>query len=75
MLHSLQPGEFVAGPDLHVSSQCPECERSFIFAKGAIALSHYHEMETGQLRRGLMCFCSTRCLLRWEHPRMLGLMQ
>ena len=57
MLHSLQPGQYVVGPELLTTSTCPECERPFIFGKGAMSLAHYHETDTGQLKRGLMCFC------------------
>jgi hypothetical protein len=31
--------------------------------------------DTGDVKQGLVCFCSTTCLLLWEHPEMLGLMQ
>ena len=39
-----------------------------------MSLTHYRDNESGELRRGLICFCSTQCLLRWEHPTMLGQM-
>ena len=40
---------------------------------GVMSLTHYRDTESGELRRGLICFCSTQCLLRWEHPvRGLG---
>jgi hypothetical protein len=39
-----------------------------------MSLSHYLDVGTDEVRQGLMCFCSTTCLLRWEHPTMLGLM-
>ena len=74
MLHSLQPAQFVAGQDLGTTSKCPECERRFVYGAGVMSLTHYCVLETGEIKQGLMCFCSTRCLLCWEPPPMLGLM-
>jgi hypothetical protein len=39
-----------------------------------MSLTHYREADTDELKQGLICFCSTKCLLRWEHPTMLGRM-
>jgi hypothetical protein len=74
MLHSMQPVQFIAHAQLESSCKCPECERPFIYRKGVMSLSHYLDAETDEVRQGLMCFCSTTCLLGWEHPTMLGLM-
>jgi hypothetical protein len=62
MLHSLQPGDFVR-------------HRRFLCGHGVVSLTHYRVGDTKEVRRGLACFCSTTCLLRWEQPEMLGLMQ
>ena len=41
-----------------------------------MSLAHYCVIFTGEIGQGLACFCSTTCLLRWEHPRiMMGLVQ
>jgi hypothetical protein len=40
-----------------------------------MSLAHYRVTATGEIQQGLACFCSTTCLLRWEHPRMMGLVQ
>jgi hypothetical protein len=40
-----------------------------------MSLAHYRVIATGEIGRGLTCFCSTTCLLRWEHPTMMGLAQ
>jgi len=74
MLHSLQPAEYVASRHLQMPSNCPECDGSFIYGHGVMSLTHYCDLNTKELQRGLMCFCSTRCLLRWEHPTLLGQM-
>ena len=73
MLHSLQPAQYVS-QHLLTPSKCPECERDFIYGEGVMSLTHYRDLDTREVRQGLMCFCSTSCLLGWEHPAMLGLM-
>jgi hypothetical protein len=40
-----------------------------------MSLAHYRVTDTGEVKQGLLCFYSTRCLLLWELPTMLGLMQ
>ncbi len=75
MLHSLQPKHFISSSTLRTPSRCPECKRRFRCGNGVMFLSHYREIGTGEMRRGLMCFCSTTCLLHWEPRTMLGLMQ
>ena len=47
----------------------------FLFGNGVMSLTHYRVTDTGEVKQGLACFCSTTCLLLWEHPEMLGLMQ
>jgi hypothetical protein len=74
MLHSLHPAQYIARQLLRAPSKCPECDRQFVFGTGFMSLAHYCVLETGEIKRGLMCFCSTSCLLRWEQPSMLGLM-
>ena len=73
MLHSLQPKHF--SNDLRTPRRCPECKRRFRYGNGIVFLAHYRELMTGETRQGLMCFCSTACLLHWEPCTMLGLMQ
>jgi hypothetical protein len=75
MLHSLQPQHFVMPHDLRTPSECPECKRPFLYGDGAMSPAHYRVTDTGEVKQGLLCFCSTRCLLLWELPTMLGLMQ
>jgi hypothetical protein len=36
--------------------------------------AHYRMTDTGEVKQRLACFCSTTCLLRWDHPTMLGRM-
>ena len=74
MLHSMHPVQFIARGQLESSCKCPECESPFIYRKGVMSLSHYLDAETDEVKQSLMCFCSTTCVLRWEHPTMLGLM-
>ena len=74
MLHSLQPKDFVPPKNLQTPWECPECSRSFAFGQGVVSLTHYRVSDTEEVRRGLVCFCSTACLLRWEQPNLLGLM-
>jgi hypothetical protein len=38
-----------------------------------VFLAHY-VAGPGRVGQSLMCFCSTRCLLLWEHPSTMGLM-
>ena len=38
-----------------------------------MGLAHYLD-ENDDVAQGLLCFCSTTCLLRWEPSTMLGLM-
>ena len=40
-----------------------------------MSLTYYRELGEGEIKHGLLCFRSTECLLRWEHPDMLGGMQ
>lgn len=75
MLHSLRPEHFVSAQYLRTPWECPECQRNFLFGQGVVFLAHYRVTDTGDVKQGLVCFCSTTCLLLWEHPEMLGLMQ
>jgi hypothetical protein len=67
MLHSLRPEHFVASQYLRTPWQCPECGRHFLYGDGVMSLAYYRETETGEIRQGLVCFCSTICLLRAPH--------
>jgi len=73
MLHSLLPAQFVS-QNLQTPCRCPECERRFVYQDGVMSLAHYREVYSGKVGQALICFCSTQCLLGWEHPTMLGLM-
>jgi hypothetical protein len=75
MLHSLKPEDFVLPQYLQTPWGCPECGRHFVCGEGVMSLTHYRHGSTRKLRHGLACFCSIPCLLQWEHPAMLGLMQ
>ena len=72
MLHSLHPKDFVLPQHLQTPWECPECGRGFPCGRGVMSLTHYRLVGTEEVRRGLACFCSTACLLRWELPEMLG---
>jgi hypothetical protein len=72
MLHSQQPEHFVISQHLRTSWECPECKRHFLYGNGVMSLTHYRVADTGEVKQGLACFCSTTCLLPWEHPKMLG---
>jgi hypothetical protein len=74
MLHTLKPAAFIVPQYLRTTCKCPECEGRFLYGDGVMSLSHYRDVETDEVKLGLMCFCSTTCLLGWEHPAMLGLM-
>jgi hypothetical protein len=69
----MQPAAFIVPQHLQSSCKCPECESSFLYGDGVMALAHYLD-GNDEVTRGLMCFCSTTCLLRWEPSTMLGLM-
>jgi hypothetical protein len=75
MLHSLQPQHFVVSQYLRTPWECPECKSHFLYGDGVMSLAHYREIDTTEIKQGLLCFCSTKCLLLWEHPKMLGLIQ
>jgi hypothetical protein len=75
MLHSLKPEHFVIPHELQALHECPECNGQFRYGDGFMALAYYRVVATGKIQRGLACFCSTTCLLRWENPRMMGLVQ
>jgi hypothetical protein len=47
----------------------------FLYGDGVMSLTHYRVADTGEVKQVLACFCSTTCLLLWEHPQKLGLMQ
>jgi hypothetical protein len=68
MLHSLQPAQFVFAQYLPTPWQCPECNSAYVYGNGVMSLAHHQEADTGEVRRGLPCFCSTKCLL----PRAAG---
>jgi hypothetical protein len=75
MLHSLRPEDFVLPQHLQTPWECPECSCRFPCGLGVVSLTHYRVGGTEEVRQGLACFCSTACLLRWEQPETLGLMQ
>jgi hypothetical protein len=75
MLHSLQPHAFVPSRYLGTPWKCPECETQFAFGDGVMFLAHYKVLDSLTVKQGLMCFCSTTCLLGWDHPNCLGPMQ
>jgi hypothetical protein len=75
MLHSLKPEHFVIPHELQALRECPECNGQFRYGNGFMSLAHYRVIATGEIQQGLACFCSTTCLLRWEHPGMMGLVQ
>jgi hypothetical protein len=75
MLHSLRPEDFVLPQHLQAPWECPECGHRFPCGHGVISLTYYRVRYGEEVRQGLACFCSTACLLRWEQPEMLGLMQ
>jgi hypothetical protein len=75
MLHSLKPERFVISHQLQALRECPECKGHFRYGDGFMSFAHYRVTATGEIGQGLACFCSTTCLLLWEHPRMMGLMQ
>jgi hypothetical protein len=64
MLHSLQPRHFVPSQYLNRPWECPECKRHFLYGNGVMSLAHFRKTDTGEIRLGLACFCSTTCLLR-----------
>ena len=66
MLHSLQPAQYIRGAFLRTPWTCPECNNPFLYGDGVMSLTDYREVDTGEIRPGLICFCSTKCLLRWE---------
>ena len=74
MLHSMQPAQFIVRRHLQTTCECPHCEHPFVLGNGVMSLAHYRDVETDEVKHGLMCFCSTRCLLLWEPSAMMGLM-
>jgi hypothetical protein len=75
MLHSLRPEHFVVAQHLRTPWECPECKCHFLFGQGVMSLATCRVTDTGEVEQGLVCFCATTCLLLWEHPKMLGLIQ
>ena len=49
------------------------CRLEITDEDGVVFLAHY-VAGPGRVGQSLMCFCSTRCLLLWEHPSTMGLM-
>jgi hypothetical protein len=75
MLHSLKPEHFVIPHHLQALRECPECKGHFRCEDGFMSLAHYRVTATGEIERGLACFCSITCLLLWEHPNLMGPVQ
>jgi hypothetical protein len=75
MLHSLKPEHVVILHELQALRERPQCNGHFRYGDGFMSLTHYRVTATREIERGLACFCSTTCLLLWEHPRMMGLVQ
>jgi len=75
MLHSLKPEHFVIPHELQAIRECPECDGQIRCGNGFMSLAYYRVIATGEIQQGLACFCSTTCLLRWEHTGMMGLVQ
>jgi hypothetical protein len=69
MLHSLQPQHFVISRYLRTPWECPQCKSHSLFGGGVMSLAHYREIDTAEIKQGLLCFCSTRCLLLWGIQR------
>ena len=73
MLHSLQHKHFVASRcSLRTPWECTECKSHFFYGDGVMSLAHYREIDTAEIKQGLLCFCSTKCLLLWEHHKDVG---
>jgi hypothetical protein len=72
MLHTLQPVAFVVRQALEMSCECPQCEGCFPCGNGVMGFAHYLDSNE-EVTQGLVCFCSTMCLLRWEPASLLGL--
>jgi hypothetical protein len=65
MLHSLKSQHFAIPRSLRTPWRCPECKSRFVYGEGVMALAPYRVTDTGEVKQGLACFCSTTCLLRW----------
>jgi hypothetical protein len=74
MLHSLQPAQYVVAEHLRTPWSCPQCNSHFLYGDGVMSLTSFREVETGEVKHGLICLCSTTCLLLWEPPPTLDRM-
>lgn len=72
MLHSSKPEAFVSNEYLHRQWTCLNCDQSFVFGNGFVGLCHYNRKETQTIEVGLICFCSTECLLDFEPISKMG---
>jgi hypothetical protein len=71
MLHTMQPAAYIVAQHLNSTCKCPECDAAFLYGDGVMSLAHYLD-ENDEATQGLLCFCSTTCLLSWEPAAMLG---
>lgn len=72
MLHSIKPADFVAPVYLARQWQCCNCNNPFVFGDGVVFTAHYVEKTTHETNFGLMCFCSTTCILDFENKSYMG---
>lgn len=75
MLHSLRPENFLReGEKGQLNSLwcCPNCGESFVFGNGFMAVCHVRITSTNEIRQALMCLCTTRCILDFEHHSFMG---
>lgn len=72
MLHTTQPSAFIHESLLANPSVCPDCKTPFQTGLGFVFNVPYRDLSTKELRWGLMCFCSPRCILDWTPCDVMG---
>lgn len=70
VLHSIEPGTFLASDLLGTIAQCPHCGTKCAVSDGVMGLLHYRLEE--ELKYSLVWVCRSACLLAFEHSQFMG---
>ncbi len=70
MLHSIEPGAFIAPDMLPTMARCPHCGTECALSDGVVGLLHYRF--ENELRYSLVWVCQPLCILGFEHSQFMG---
>lgn len=71
-MHTMAPSTFIHENLLPNPTVCPECRQQFQTGVGVVYNVPYVENSTKNRLWGLMCFCSTTCVLNWFPRQEMG---